>query len=90
VLPDRLGNRPRAEDLAKLVGALDGTVLRTKPENGPGLLGSDARQFEKLSGIREIDSRFVQHGSLLERNAPTGGVKGQACMALLVRVSAFG
>src|SRR5882724_10560427 len=48
-------------------------MLGTKPENGSGLLGSHAREFEKLGGVREIDSHFVRHGSLLERNAPTLG-----------------
>src|SRR4029450_8978556 len=78
VLPDPRGNRPRPEDRGKLSRVLDGTMLGTKSENGSGLLGSDAGQLEKLGGVREIDSHFLRHGSLLERNAPTRDVKGQA------------
>jgi hypothetical protein len=64
-------------------------MLGTKPENGSGLFGSHAREFEKLGGVREIDSHFFRHG-LLERNAPTRDAKGQAYMALLVPIVAFG
>jgi len=89
VFPDRRGNGPRAEDLCKLGGVLDGTMLGTKSENGSGLLESDAREFEKLRWVCEIDSHFVKHGSLPKRNAPTRDGKGQALLALLVRVPAF-
>jgi hypothetical protein len=61
-------------------------MLGTKSENGSGLLGSDTREFEKLGGVREIDSHFLQHDSLLERNVPTRDAKGQGGMVLLVRV----
>src|SRR5882724_753507 len=77
-LPDGLGDRPRAEDPGKILGVLDGTMLGAKPENSPGLFGSDAREFEKFGGIHEIDPYPVRHSRLLERKARTRAVKGQA------------
>ena len=60
-----MGHGPRI--LASWGGVLDGTMLGTKSENCLRLLGSDAGKFEKLGGVREIDSHFVPHGSLLGR-----------------------
>ena len=51
----------------QLGGVLDGAMLGTKSENCLRLLGSDAGKIEKLGGVREIDSHFVPHGSLLGR-----------------------
>src|SRR5262249_54558747 len=64
LVPDRIGDRPGAQDRGELARVLDRPVLGAKAENRASLLGSDARKLEELSGICEVDSHSVRHGRL--------------------------
>src|SRR5687768_14241345 len=65
-LPDGLGDGPRMQDLRELAGILDRPVRGAKFDDGPGLLGADARELEQLGGVREIDPHCVRHERLLD------------------------
>src|SRR6266446_697986 len=59
LLPDRRGDGPLMQDGGELAGVLDGPVLGAKLDNRPGLFGTDARELQEFSRIREIDPHLV-------------------------------
>src|SRR4029453_8954730 len=84
-VPHRVRGRPRAQDRGEVARLLNRPVVSAKRKNRADLIGTDARQLEELSRIREIHPDRMRHGRLLAEpnvlssRAPEGTLRPRIC-----------